>query len=140
MAITKADPRLTYPSSPALPSMKTAVLAVLAISVALGVSQPASAKTRPDERVVSRHVSIADLDLSRTKDQHELLTRVHRAAKAVCSIDGSVWSIYQNLDVGYKRCIVQASTKAVASLNNPTIMAMLTGEPPIELASAAASH
>lgn len=104
-------------------TLQSTGFAALAFSIALGlvaatVSQPAAATelriTAQDDDVLTKRVSVADLDLSQAKDVRRLEGRIRSAARFVCA----------PLSAG-RVLVEEANCRAVAQASTVTQVAAL---------------
>ena len=75
----------------------------------------------------SRTVRFSDLDVSTEAGAKALLSRIRRAANAVCS--GDEWRAYMNRGPSFRACVHQASNKAVSDVGSPMVTALYNGSP-----------
>ena len=104
----------------------TTVLAALAAFGLCGVAQTAAAQTRVvDPDAVSIKVSYTDLNLSNPAGAKTLLHRIHEAATDICGEpDRDLAALIQN-----QACMKATIDRAVASLNDPMVTALNSGQP-----------
>jgi UrcA family protein len=110
---------------------KLANLAVIAAATLnlSAVAQPALAGDHaawsPDAETASVKVNTKGLDLSTQTGAHGMLQRIHRAASTVCQDDQDDPIFRQG---GYMSCVNDATDRAVAQLNSPTVTALNGGK------------
>ena len=102
--------------------------------VALGLGALASVNAQGVQEVVvtgnnaagavphSKTVKFSDLDLSKPEGQKALLTRIHGAAGEVCAPKPETKDV--NGSAGYKKCVGDAVSGAVAKVGNPGLTAL----------------
>jgi UrcA family protein len=98
-------------------------IAAFATLATAGLASSAAAQTTGDPwEVRSQRVSYRDLNINDEAGARILLARVRHAAGNVCGPDEFV-----GLTDGrrqFARCVEEATTRAVAALNNPTVSAL----------------
>jgi len=118
-----------------------AALAVCGAMSGLGLSQPAAAQTPTTASSnSSKAVRYDDLDLSQEAGARQLLIRVHQAARDVCMRGYETWRPYLNNHPSVRNCVIAASNRAVASLNNPMVTALYEGWSPVQIAQTSHSR
>lgn len=98
-----------------------AALAALAIAAA---AQPAAAWEPPPDVTVSTKIALGDLNLDTRADAKTLLRRIRRAAESLC---GPIADDLFDNRWQYSRCVIGATDRAVAGLDNPTVTALNGG-------------
>jgi UrcA family protein len=114
--------------------MKTFTISLVAAALVTGFATQAVAGPSQDETTVSKKVSFPELDLSKPQGAKTLLLRIHNAAAYVCASGREVGPV-QSISPSYRRCVRDASTRAVAQVNNPMVTALYGGAVGTEIAA-----
>jgi UrcA family protein len=97
----------------------TAITSSLAVATHASVSAPAPAPAPATESGSEiRLVGYADLDLSQDADVRRLYRRIRTAAREAC---GGSYLLAPVMSRGLKRCAEEATARAVARVNAPTL-------------------
>lgn len=97
-----------------------------ALAALLLVGSAAAARDSADgDGRTSTVVKYADLDLSSQAGAHQMLSRIHHAAKEVCGPQP-----FDEIDRHYEfdPCVAKATKEAVARLGSPVVTAMYGGK------------
>ncbi|MEP6966587.1 MAG: UrcA family protein [Pseudomonadota bacterium] len=96
-------------------------LAALAIAAA---AQPAASREPAAGATVSARIALGALNLDSRADAKILLRRIRRAAESLC---GPIADDLFDNRWQYSRCVIGATDRAVARLDNPTVTALNGG-------------
>jgi UrcA family protein len=98
----------------------------VAATFGMAFTQSVAAKPASSEGItVSKTVHFSDLDISTEAGAQSLLSRIRRAANYVCG--GNDRRLQLSRGPGYRACVRDATSKAVADVGNPTVTAMYEG-------------
>jgi UrcA family protein len=89
-----------------------------------GASLAAPAAANPDQ--VSVAVRFGDLNLAAQPGAAVALRRIHNAAQSICGPAPDIKDLERTAD--YRGCVAASMGPAVASLNNPLVTALYTGQ------------
>jgi UrcA family protein len=101
----------------------TTVAALASIGFA-GASLAAPAAANPDQMSVA--VGVGDLNLATQPGAAVALRRIHNAAQSICGPAPDIKDLERTAD--YRGCVAASMGPAVASLNNPLVTALYTGQ------------
>jgi len=114
--------------------MKTTVISLFAATaIAAGYATHAAADVQTSPDTQARKVGYSDLNLSTAQGAGALLHRIRRAAALVCSA-GDPSPMQQWTSRGYRKCVRQASDRAVADVHSPMVTAIYSAGREIKIA------
>lgn len=114
--------------------MKTTIISLLATAALVtGFATEATASPSNDGATVSRKVAYPDLDLTQPQGARALLHRIRNAAAYVCANGATRPLEYSSRS--YRKCVRDASDRAVADVHSSMVTALYTGASGTEVAS-----
>jgi UrcA family protein len=112
---------------------QTSVLA-LVLTGAIAASMAGASWAAEPPTDYSQQVKVADLNLASEAGARTLLQRIRHAATGVCA-SAQDDPRFQWTNPSYRRCVREASDRAVASLNSPMVTAIYGGQTVTKVAS-----
>ena len=111
---------------------KTAVSLLAAAGLVVCAVPAAAADPQSDLQVYTRKVSYSDLDISTPRGAETLKIRLRNAADYVCT--GGTGDMLVRTSPRYRKCVHEASHRAVESSSNPIVAALYGAGAPTKVA------